>query len=44
MRRLERNLSQLSLPADVSVKQALERVLKLPSVASKRYLTNKVNA
>lgn len=34
---------QLFLPSDLTVKQALERVLRLPSVSSKRYLTNKVD-
>ncbi|XP_047003252.1 phosphoribosylformylglycinamidine synthase isoform X1 [Schistocerca americana] len=33
----------LSLPASLSVLMALERVLRLPAVASKRYLTNKVD-
>lgn len=33
----------LSLPDDVSVMVALDRVLRLPSVASKRFLTNKVD-
>ncbi|PSN31568.1 Phosphoribosylformylglycinamidine synthase [Blattella germanica] len=33
----------VSLPSDLTVKLALERVLRLPSVASKRYLTNKVD-
>ncbi|XP_030826570.1 LOW QUALITY PROTEIN: phosphoribosylformylglycinamidine synthase-like, partial [Camarhynchus parvulus] len=33
----------LSLPAALSVRGALERVLRLPAVASKRYLTNKVD-
>lgn len=32
----------LRLPAGLSVRDALQRVLRLPSVASKRYLTNKV--
>lgn len=32
----------LALPAGLTVKDALERVLRLPAVASKRYLTNKV--
>ena len=32
----------LSLPDDLTVDDALKRVLRLPSVASKRYLTNKV--
>ncbi|CAB3363848.1 Hypothetical predicted protein [Cloeon dipterum] len=33
----------LKLPLGLSVEQALERVLRLPSVASKRWLTNKVD-
>ncbi|XP_017262724.1 phosphoribosylformylglycinamidine synthase isoform X1 [Kryptolebias marmoratus] len=33
----------LSLSADLTVKAALQRVLRLPAVASKRYLTNKVD-
>lgn len=36
-------LKPISLPAALSVQLALERVLRLPSVASKRYLTNKVD-
>lgn len=36
-------LRPLSLPADVTVMQALKRVLRLPSVCSKRFLTNKVD-
>ncbi|XP_061095144.1 phosphoribosylformylglycinamidine synthase [Conger conger] len=36
-------LQPLSLPPGLGVMAALERVLKLPSVASKRYLTNKVD-
>lgn len=32
----------LCLPAGLTVKDALQRVLRLPAVASKRYLTNKV--
>ncbi|XP_032832973.1 phosphoribosylformylglycinamidine synthase [Petromyzon marinus] len=36
-------LAPLRLPDGLSVRQALERVLRLPSVASKRYLTNKVD-
>lgn len=35
-------LQPLALPPGLSVRQALERVLRLPAVASKRYLTNKV--
>lgn len=42
MERLTPNLQPLSLPAGLTVKDALERVLRLPAVASKRYLTNKV--
>lgn len=33
----------LALPAELTVKEALDRVLRLPAVASKRYLTNKVD-
>ncbi|EYB95487.1 hypothetical protein Y032_0159g3288 [Ancylostoma ceylanicum] len=36
-------LRQLELPAGLTVRQALEMVLRLPSVASKRYLTCKVD-
>ncbi|KFO18866.1 phosphoribosylformylglycinamidine synthase [Fukomys damarensis] len=36
-------LQPLALPPELSVCQALERVLRLPAVASKRYLTNKVD-
>lgn len=35
-------LLPLVLPENLSVSEALRRVLRLPSVASKRYLTNKV--
>lgn len=35
-------LQSLTLPPGLSVRQALARVLRLPAVASKRYLTNKV--
>lgn len=35
--------SALNLPEDLTVDEALDRVLRLPSVASKRYLTNKVD-
>jgi phosphoribosylformylglycinamidine synthase len=41
--RIEPQLQPLELPADVSVKEALERVLRLLSVGSKRFLTNKVD-
>lgn len=33
----------LVLPETVEVREALTRVLRLPAVASKRYLTNKVS-
>ncbi|XP_068449233.1 phosphoribosylformylglycinamidine synthase [Clinocottus analis] len=36
-------LRPLALPAGLKVKDALDRVLRLPAVASKRYLTNKVD-
>ncbi|XP_075763246.1 phosphoribosylformylglycinamidine synthase [Pelodiscus sinensis] len=36
-------LRPLTLPSELSVGNALERVLRLPAVASKRYLTNKVD-
>ncbi|XP_055450276.1 phosphoribosylformylglycinamidine synthase [Psammomys obesus] len=36
-------LQPLALPPELSVRQALDRVLRLPAVASKRYLTNKVD-
>ena len=36
-------LNPLKLPDNLQVADALERVLRLPSVASKRYLTNKVD-
>ncbi len=36
-------LESLSLPGDLTVKDALDRVLRLLSVGSKRFLTNKVD-
>lgn len=42
MERLTPTHQVLALPAGLTVKDALDRVLRLPSVASKRYLTNKV--
>lgn len=36
-------LEKLKLPSNLTVEEALNRVLRLPSVASKRYLTNKVD-
>lgn len=44
MERLAAKLQSLVLPAGLSIRDALERVLRLPAVASKRYLTNKVCA
>jgi len=38
-----RNLSPLSLPQDLTIRAALDRVLRLLSVGSKRFLTNKVD-
>uniref|UniRef100_A0A3Q0RKU9 Phosphoribosylformylglycinamidine synthase n=1 Tax=Amphilophus citrinellus TaxID=61819 RepID=A0A3Q0RKU9_AMPCI len=43
MERLALNHPPLSLPAGLTPKDALHRVLRLPAVASKRYLTNKVD-
>ncbi|XP_063791223.1 phosphoribosylformylglycinamidine synthase isoform X2 [Pseudophryne corroboree] len=43
LNRVAAELRPLTLPDDLTVRQALERVLRLPSVGSKRYLTNKVD-
>ncbi|XP_073951464.1 phosphoribosylformylglycinamidine synthase [Choristoneura fumiferana] len=43
LRQDKRTKLPLSLPTDVTVKSALDRVLRLVNVASKRYLTNKVD-
>uniref|UniRef100_A0A670ZB11 Phosphoribosylformylglycinamidine synthase n=1 Tax=Pseudonaja textilis TaxID=8673 RepID=A0A670ZB11_PSETE len=43
LNRINRALRPLDLPKALSVVDALQRVLKLPAVASKRYLTNKVD-
>uniref|UniRef100_A0A3Q3J9P4 Phosphoribosylformylglycinamidine synthase n=1 Tax=Monopterus albus TaxID=43700 RepID=A0A3Q3J9P4_MONAL len=43
MERLTSTHQPLVLPAGLTVRDALERVLRLPAVASKRYLTNKVD-
>uniref|UniRef100_A0A673G568 Phosphoribosylformylglycinamidine synthase n=1 Tax=Sinocyclocheilus rhinocerous TaxID=307959 RepID=A0A673G568_9TELE len=43
LERMAVSLQPLSLPVGLSVLPALERVLRLPAVASKRYLTNKVD-
>lgn len=42
-KKINPTLSPLLLPKDLSVESALNRVLRLPSVASKRYLTTKVD-
>ena len=42
-RRIDSKLALLALPADLTVRAALERVLRLLSVGSKRFLTNKVD-
>ncbi|XP_054707520.1 phosphoribosylformylglycinamidine synthase-like [Uloborus diversus] len=43
LQRQQFSLQSLELPTDLTLQQALNRVLRLPSVASKRYLTNKVD-
>jgi len=43
LERIEPNLGPLTLPVDITVREALERVLRLISVGSKRFLTNKVD-
>jgi phosphoribosylformylglycinamidine synthase len=43
LERVERVSEPLNLPNDITVKTALERVLRLVSVGSKRFLTNKVD-
>ena len=43
LERREERLEPLTIPADTTVTDALERVLKLVSVGSKRFLTNKVD-
>nr|XP_032511020.1 phosphoribosylformylglycinamidine synthase isoform X1 [Danaus plexippus plexippus] len=43
LRQDKRTKLPLNLPADVTVEKALDRVLRLVNVASKRYLTNKVD-
>lgn len=40
---VERKLKPLSLPDNLTIKEALERVLRLISVGSKRFLVNKVD-
>ncbi|MEW6675306.1 MAG: phosphoribosylformylglycinamidine synthase [Nitrospirota bacterium] len=43
LERIEPKLEPLKLPDGITVKDALERVLRLVSVGSKRFLTNKVD-
>jgi hypothetical protein len=43
MNRIKSTLRPLQLDPMLTLRDALERVLRLPSVASKRYLTNKVS-
>ncbi|XP_076642903.1 phosphoribosylformylglycinamidine synthase isoform X1 [Halictus rubicundus] len=43
LHREKTQLPPLSLPGGLTVQSALERVLRLPSVGSKRYLTSKVD-
>ena len=42
--RVRSKLVPLCIPPELTVKEMLERVLRLPAVASKRYLTNKVGS
>ncbi len=42
-RRIDLKLEPLALPANLTVRAALERVLRLLAVGSKRFLTNKVD-
>ena len=43
LQRVQRRRSPLDLPAGITVRQALDRVLRLLSVGSKRFLVNKVD-
>jgi phosphoribosylformylglycinamidine synthase len=43
LKRIQRKTEPLLLPGDLTVKDALPRVLRLLSVGSKRFLTNKVD-
>jgi phosphoribosylformylglycinamidine synthase len=43
LERIEPNLEPLRLPVDITVREALKGVLRLVSVGSKRFLTNKVD-
>ncbi|MDP3111749.1 MAG: phosphoribosylformylglycinamidine synthase [Thermodesulfovibrionales bacterium] len=43
LERIEHKLEPLKLPQDLTVRDALDRVLRLVSVGSKRFLTNKVD-
>lgn len=42
MKRAKWSRPPLNLPKNLTIQDALDRVLRLPSVASKRWLTNKV--
>lgn len=43
LKRIPRPLANLSIPNNLTVRQALENVLRLPSVCSKAFLTRKVD-
>ena len=43
LEKIEPKLKFLKLPGDITVRDALDRVLRLVSVGSKRFLTNKVD-
>lgn len=40
---LSQNFSPLEIPKDFTIRNALDRILRLPTVASKRFLTTKVD-
>ena len=43
LKREQLDLQPIKLPQHLTIKEALDRVLRLPSVGSKRFLTNKVD-
>ena len=43
LKREQVELQPLKFPQNLTIKEALDRVLRLPSVGSKRFLTNKVD-
>ena len=43
LKRIESELEPCKLPMGITVREALEKVLRLVSVGSKRFLTNKVD-